>query len=445
MEPRSNTGGSPTRTLLEVKIHERNLTLEEFVDFAESFARDNHEQGTLSVRHLQRLLAPTSDGRPREPRPATRRLLESIFGVPTSELLAPLTSPQQNEQVKCSDRQQCATSEPSKVTGEENESNQISSGVTGGLAALELGRKAVASDVGHETLAQLEATVDDLASRYPVVPPADLLEELVQYLEYVTVLMAKRKRLSEHRRLLVVSGWFSLLAATVHVDLGHEMAASGYLRTASSLALDAEHDELRAWCYETEAWRVLTDGHYARALDLSQAAQSLAPVGSSIEIQSISQEGRALARLGRAAEMRDALKRVHDRVSPMTRPDRSEHHYKYDPDKSVAYTATTLAWAGDPAAEGYAREVIARLNPAEDFGRWPRRVASANLDLALALLVSARFDEACDAAQKAILSGRVVPSNRWRALEVVCSAESRKIGDARELREVYNDAFNRIF
>lgn len=433
MGRRNETGRAPARTLMEVKIRERNLTLEEFVEFAESFARDRHEPGTLSVRHLQRLLAPTSGGQLHEPRPATRRLLESIFGIPTSELLAPIAPPRENEQAKCSDR----------VTGGENGTNQISSGDNGGLAALELGRKAVLSDVGHETLAQLEAAVADLASRYPVVPPADLLEELIQCLEYVAVLMEKRKRLSEHRRLLVVSGWFSLLAATVHVDLNHEAAASGYLRTASSLALEAEYDELRAWCYETEAWKVLTDGDYARALSLSQAAQSLAPAGSSIEIQAISQEGRALARLGRAVEMRHALRRVHDRVAPMTRPDRPEHHYKYDPDKSVAYTATTLAWAGDSAAEGYAREVIARLEPAEDFGKWPRRVASANLDLALALLVSTRLDEACDAAQKAILSGRIVPSNRWRALEVVRSVESCKVGEARELREAYNETFSR--
>jgi len=431
---------------MEVKIRERNLTLEEFVDFAESFARDKHEPGTLSVRHLQRLLAPTSDGRPYEPRPATRRLLESIFGVPTSELLAPITPLQENERVEGDDSRQCAkTSEPSRVAGKQSEKVQIFSGVKGGLAALEFSRTAALSDIGHETLVQLEAVFDNLASRYPVTPPADLLEELIQYLEYVALLMEKRKRLSEHRRLLVVSGWFSLLAATVHVDLNQEVAASGYLRTASSLALETGHDELRAWCYETEAWKVLTDGHYARALDLSQAAQSLAPAGSSIEIQSISQEGRALARLGRTVEMRGALNRIHDRVALMTRPDSPEHHYKYDPDKSVAYTATTLAWAGDPAAEGFAREVIARLESAEDFEKWPRRAVSANLDLALALLVSARFDEACDAAQKVILSGRIVPSNRWRALEVVRSIESSKIGEARELREAYNDTFSRNF
>lgn len=114
-----------------------------------------------------------------------------------------------------------------------------------------------------------------------------------------------------------------------------------------------------------------------------------------------------------------------------------EHHYQYDPAKSVAYTATTLAWLGDSAAEGFAREVISRLNPSGDVTAWPRRVASANIDLALVLLMGNRLDEACDAAQKAMMSGRVVPSNHWRALEVVKAVEARKLPEAPDLREAY--------
>ncbi|MFC1421538.1 hypothetical protein [Streptacidiphilus cavernicola] len=115
----------------------------------------------------------------------------------------------------------------------------------------------------------------------------------------------------------------------------------------------------------------------------------------------------------------------------------TEHHYRYGPAKALAYTATTLAWVGDPSAETYAREVIAKLAPANDTTKWPRRVASANIDLALALLVSNREDEACGAVQSAILSGRVVPSNHWRALEVVKAVEARKLPEARDLREAY--------
>jgi hypothetical protein len=74
------------RTLLEQRIRERCLTFEEFVQYAETFARDHHEPGTLSLRHLQRLVS----GRPLGTlRPATARLLERIFGEPIAALLAP--------------------------------------------------------------------------------------------------------------------------------------------------------------------------------------------------------------------------------------------------------------------------------------------------------------------------------------------------------------------
>lgn len=82
---------TPTRTLLERLIRERQQTFEEFADFAERFAREHGEVGTLSVRHLQRLVAGRQpDGSPLgPPRPATARLLERIFGVSITELLDP--------------------------------------------------------------------------------------------------------------------------------------------------------------------------------------------------------------------------------------------------------------------------------------------------------------------------------------------------------------------
>lgn len=81
--------------------------------------------------------------------------------------------------------------------------------------------------------------------------------------------------------------------------------------------------------------------------------------------------------------------------------------------------------------------MIAGLAPADDVRKWPRRVASANIDLALTLLGDDRPDEACGAVQRAILSGRVVPSNHWRALEVVRAVEARKLPEASDLREAY--------
>ncbi|SED07002.1 DNA-binding transcriptional regulator, XRE-family HTH domain [Streptomyces sp. 2224.1] len=303
--------------------------------------------------------------------------------------------------------------------------------------ALELARRVAASDVGKETLHRLEGTFDELAMKYPTSPPQDLLERVRKHSAYVAHLMDARMTLAEQRRLYVVGGWFQLLGATLHIDLHQDHAATARLQTAANLAQHAEHREIEAWCYETDAWRVLTEGDYARALELALIAQQLAPAGTSAAIQATAQEGRARARLGEGRETYAAIERVHRMSAGMVPRKGTEHHYQYDPGKALAYTATTLAWVGDPAAEDYARQVIARLAPADDVEKWPRRVASANIDLALALLGSDRLDEACNAAQRAILSGRIVPSNHWRALEVVMAVERRQLPEASDLREAY--------
>ncbi|MEU4535710.1 hypothetical protein AB0G15_12695 [Streptosporangium sp. NPDC023825] len=307
------------------------------------------------------------------------------------------------------------------------------------IEALELARRVAASDVGTETLDRLELAVDDLAMAYQATPPAELLERVRQHLSYVSHLVDAKKTFAEHRRLLTAGGWLSLLASTCHIDLRQFEAAGTWLRTTAQLARHAEHPEIAAWCLETEAWQAVTTGDYRRALTLTQGAQAIAPRTSSAYIQATAQEGRIWARLGSGPETRDALNRVARLVSPLSVPEHPEHHYRYDPSKSEAYVATTLSWLGDPAAEPYARQVLARLESAADGLVRPRRAASARLDLALALLATDQPDEAGQLALTTITSGALVPSNYWRAREVIGAIETRRMPEAAELREAYRE------
>ncbi|GAA2315301.1 hypothetical protein GCM10010149_78860 [Nonomuraea roseoviolacea subsp. roseoviolacea] len=307
------------------------------------------------------------------------------------------------------------------------------------IEALELTRRVAASDVGADTLDRLEAAVDDLATAYPVTPPPELLNRVRRHLSYVSHLFDAKKTLHEHRRLLAVGGWLSLLTSTCHIDLRQFRAASTWLRTASQLAGHAEHSEIAAWCLETEAWQAVTIGDYRRALTLSQGAQTIAPRGSSVYIQATAQEGRAWARLGAGPETRDSLRRVDRLVAPLPMPERPEHHYRYDPSKRDAYVATTLSWLGDPAAERYARQVLTRLESAADGTVRARRAVSARLDLALALLAADQPDEAGQITLAALTSGSLVPSSYWRAREVINAIEARRVPEAGELREAYRE------
>jgi transcriptional regulator with XRE-family HTH domain len=309
--------------------------------------------------------------------------------------------------------------------------------VEGEIEALELARRAAASDVGAETLGRLEQAVDDLAIAYPRTPPGELLIRVRRYVGYVFDLLDARNTLAEHRGLLVVGGWLSLLGATCHIDLHQRPAAEAWLRTAAGFAEDAEHAEIAAWCLETKAWQALTDGNFREAAALSQGAQAVGPRGSSAYVQASAQEGRAWARLGAFNETHRQLDRVAALTANIPVPDRPEHHYRYDPAKADAYTATTLAWLGDPAAEPYARQVLARMESPADGRVRARRVASARLDLSLALVAADRLDEAVHETFTAVTSGVLVPSNYWRAAEVIKAVEAARVPELTQLREAY--------
>jgi hypothetical protein len=307
------------------------------------------------------------------------------------------------------------------------------------VAAAEWIQRAVASDIGGDTLERLEWAVDDLAADYPTTPPGELLVRIRQHLGYAGRLMDSRKTLTQHRRLLVAAGWLSLLASTCHIDLGEISPAAARGHLAWKLAGEAGHPEIAAWCLETRAWQQLTDGAFSAAAELSRAAQSLAPKGSSVFIQATAQEGRALARLGDSEGTYAALRRVARLVSGLSVPDRPEHHFRYDPAKSDAYVATTLSWLGDPAAESCARPVLTGLLRAAEVR--PRRIAMANLDLGLALVAAGKPDEAADVALAAVTSGRLVPSSYWRVAEVVSGIEGLGAPDAATVREAFRDTY----
>lgn len=305
------------------------------------------------------------------------------------------------------------------------------------LEGIELGRRVTASDVSDTTLNSLQRAADRMAMAYAGTPPDLLLPKVRRHLDYVNSLIDVRMTLPQHRRLLTVGGWLSLLRATLHIDMRQPAAAETFLTVAAEMADQAGHQEIAAWCLETQAWAVLTDGDFHRARELAQHAQYVAPKTSSAYIQATAQEGRAWARLGDRAQTGRVLGRVERMAEHWTSPEHPEHHYQYDPAKAHAYAATTLAWAGDPAAEAVARDVIAEL---EEENARPRRIASAKLDLGLALLAGDKPDEAAAAAREAMSSGRIVPSNWWRVTELVSGVQQTGALEGRDLRDEYEAA-----
>jgi tetratricopeptide (TPR) repeat protein len=305
------------------------------------------------------------------------------------------------------------------------------------LAAMELAQRASASDVSNDVCERIALTLDDLATAYPTTAPADLLPRVRTHLGYATRLLDGRTTLAQQRRLLTSGGWLSLLAATCLIDLHQDPPALAYLRTAEQLARETGQAEITGWVLETRAWMELTAGDYRQAVTLSQGAQQVAPRDGSAYIQATGQEGRAWARLGDPGRTRAALSRVEALAAALPVPDRPEHHFHYDPAKAEAYAATTLSWVGDPAAEQFARDVLHRLESPPTGPPRYRRASSARLDLSLALVGQGKHDEAAGTALQAVTSGYLVPSNYWRAREVIGAVSAHGVPEARDLADAY--------
>lgn len=295
---------------------------------------------------------------------------------------------------------------------------------------LALAARAEVTEVGPAAVEALEEVAELLARAYATTEPHLLLAQVRRRAGEVAALLDRRSTLAQRRRLLVVGGWLALLGATLHIDLGDRAAAVGARTAVASLGRETDHPELAAWVVEIAAWTALIDRDWARAARLAADGETLAPARSSAAVQLAAQSARAAARLGDAAGVRAGLARAEVGVDRQTGYRPSDHHFTFDGRKLDGYTATALAWAGDPAGEQIAREVADRYTAGP-----PRRLATARIDLGLILARAGRPDEAAQLGTLAAGSGRLVPSNRWRVAELDDALASRR--DVPEVAELH--------
>jgi hypothetical protein len=302
--------------------------------------------------------------------------------------------------------------------------------------ALELAQRVESSDVSSTTLARLAGAVNDLCCSYASTPPKVLLSGVRHSRRSVARLLDGKATLAEKRELLVHAGWLCLLGATVLEDVGARRAADANRQTAHQLGIEAGHRDLMAWAFEIQAWQALLDGCYADAVAFAQAGQTLAGSVTSVSAQLRAQEARAWGRRHKPRETYAALEHVGFVAARLPKPAQPDHHFVFDPQKLTSYTATTLTWLGDAErAEEYAREVLRNYVGKNK----PRRVATARIDLALAVARQDRPEEACHLGTLALASGRLVRSNIWRVgeLDQVLAHHYGDLNDVREFHEHY--------
>jgi tetratricopeptide (TPR) repeat protein len=166
------------------------------------------------------------------------------------------------------------------------------------VEAMELARRAEASELGADALAGVEEAVARLRRAASATPPRELLPAVRAQLRYVGGLLEGRLTLPGHRRLLVAAGWLSLLLARLHFDAGDREAAEAARDAALRLARQGGDAELAAWAVEALACWALADGRFRDALELARAGQDLAPPASAAAVQLALDEAQAWTWLG---------------------------------------------------------------------------------------------------------------------------------------------------
>lgn len=379
-------GRTPARTLLEVKIRERNLTLEEFAEYAETFARDNGEAGTLSVRHLQRLIAPARGPAPVTPRPATRRLLEAIFAIPIAELLAPptLTKPPGNHAAEFAEFE---------------------------AGAAELARLVhTASRVDDETVRLFADQVDTTRRLDRRFGAATLLAALRLHAEHIESLFAHATRPDVRRALAAVLADAHTLAGWQSLDRGEIGAAWEHYRRACDAARAAESPALLAHALAEQAVVLADIGRTAESAEMSAHARETGQAGPPLlQAWLAAAHGEALAANAQQYASLHAFEDAARRLPANAERDANGPYLALNEAHLIRWRGHALARSGHPDAI----DVLTHALAAHD-AEFSRAEAGLRTDLAVAYLTHGEQDAAREQYDAASAIAEAVGSARQR-------------------------------
>ncbi|WP_152552333.1 tetratricopeptide repeat protein [Actinokineospora spheciospongiae] len=369
---KESTSRKPIRTELARRIEGRNLTYEEFAEYAETFARQNGEPGTLSVRHLQRLAAGhRPDGRPLGPvRPATARLLERIFNTDIGSLLGSPEPPMQTD----------APDLPDLL----NKTRHVDRGIIA-----ELGRELA-------TIRRLDREIGAVAAH----DEAKNLENQVNRLRSFSLNPWLRAELGAlQAELCTLAGWQAL-------DLGQQMNAWDFYEKGKAAAADSENLPHLTHVRAEQAFILIDLGHKTDAVEI---LESLPHQGSSQRFRAwlFGALGEAYAATGQTTKCLNAF----DSAAALRLDDGDEH------EPYVSLDETHLArWRGHALAQVRRKEAIPVLTSALNLldPTYVRARISLQTDLAQAHSQMGEFEPAQNYLNTAISTATRIGSVRQR-------------------------------
>lgn len=373
---------SSPRTLLQQLIRQRRESYEKLVEQLDEFARIHKIDGTISVRHLQRLARNegASSGGRSSALGGTQRLLEEFFGHSFAALVGPPVEEQPLIVASSFDARRL-------TAGAAQEAMQFLNWATDDR---------VPEPVLDHVLSELHRVAIDYVHR-PLIP---LFTELTDLRDTAFGLLKSRPHPQQARELFFVAGTVSTLLAHASQNMGNAAAARTQAATAWACADQADRDDLRAWVRGTQALIAEWTLHHRDALDFVREGQRYA-ASPDQQARLACIEARTLARNGNAQAALTAIERA-ARVREL--PDRTDDLgsiggvFTFPQVKQMYYTGSTLVLAGQAAqGEQTCSDAIRAYETGPADQRSYGDEAIARVDVAMARLLGDDLDGAFDA------------------------------------------------
>lgn len=364
----------PARTLLEQRIRERCLTFDEFTHHAEAFARDHHEPGTLSLRHLQRLVTGQFPG---TLRPATARLLERIFDEPITALLAPpKTTPTEKSDDPTAELRQ---------------------------------RLSTARRVDHATITLLHHQLDALRRLDRQLGALVVRDELKAKIRQVEQLTTHSLTPGTREPLAALLSEMHTLAGWQALDLGNLTDSWNHYEHSRAAAAQSGSTPHQAHAAAEQAFVLLDTGATADAVQLLENARRRADSTASRVLQAwlAAAQGETLA----AHNDRTASLHAFDHAARLlpSLPTDDKPYVALDAVHLARWRGHALARFGDPDAITVLTDALSRLDSS-----FVRAETALRVDLATAHAVNGARDETRMHADHAVQLAAQVGSARQR-------------------------------
>lgn len=288
-----------------------------------------------------------------------------------------------------------------------------------GLDTLEIVARLRRSDVSSATLDALRITAERLCSDYPHVASDQLRIEGHDWLRRIEDVLRHRPTLSQHRELLTIAGYLTLLVGCLEYDMNDKVSAHASRVAALSLGEEADNADVVGWAHEMRAWYSLTQGDYQGAIAAAELGEQAAP-NHGVAVQLAAQKAKAWARIGDRRQVEVALDAGRRLLESLPQPENLDNHFVVDPAKFDFYAMDCYRRLGeDRLAETFAEVVLRSGTDFDGTERSPMRNAEARMTLGVVAARRGDLEEAVSRGTQALSGTRQsLPSLRLASREL---------------------------